>query len=106
MHRHRLCCCRVAPQRCWTFRVRPNGLSTDGGARWLAADGSEYTSPSVILSLPPALGAAPFKEMATWRHVAMVFDASTDSIRGYLCVGSGTRLPTHLHSTAVLPTRP
>ena len=81
------------PQR---FRVRPNGLSTNGGAT--TADGSTYTAPSVTLTLPTHLGAAPFQRMITWRHVAMVFDATPDSIRGYLCVHEK-------HVTLLLPFR-
>ena len=81
------------PQR---FRVRPNGLSTNGGAT--TADGSTYTAPSVTLTLPTHLGAAPFQRMITWRHVAMVFDATPDSIRGYLCVHEK-----HVHPAVTLP---
>jgi len=65
------------PAHCWSFRLEFNGISTFGGAQ---LDG--FITPQRTIRLP---GNKPlFHHMSGFRHVAMVFDAVNDILRGYI----------------------
>lgn len=67
-----------ATPRCWTFHLEQNGLATIGGA---TVDG--FIAPYNTLYLPSNAGFT-FKDMAGLRHVAMVFDVASNSLRAYV----------------------
>ena len=73
-----------AKPRCWNLYLDSSGATLYGGASWLDPDTNEtVTAPTEFLVAPDGLGTL-FAEMKSWRHVALVLDATTDTMRGYV----------------------